>query len=41
METSNLLDAQFKPVVIRMLSELSEDPNSMKKDPVINEECTN
>ena len=32
METSNLLDAEFKTLVIRMLNELSEDLNSIKKD---------
>ena len=31
METSNLLDAEFKTLVIRMLNELSEDLNSIKK----------
>ena len=31
METSNLSDAQFKALVIRMLKELSEDLWSMKK----------
>ena len=29
MEISNLPDAQFKSLVIRMLKELSEDVNSM------------
>ena len=37
METSNLLDAEFKTVVIKMLKEFSEDLNSIKKDPVRNE----
>ena len=32
METSNLLQAEFKTLVIRMLSELSEKLNSIKKD---------
>ena len=32
METSNLLDAEFKTLVIRMLNELSENLNSIKKD---------
>ena len=32
METSNLLDAEFKTLVIRMLNELSENFNSIKKD---------
>ena len=31
MEVSNLSDAEFKTLVIRMLKELSEDINSMKK----------
>ena len=41
MEISNLSDAEFKTLVIRMLKELSEDLNSIKKDPVRNEEYTN
>ena len=32
MEASNLLDINFKIVVIRMLKELSWNYNSMKKD---------
>ena len=32
METSNLLDAEFKTLVIRMLNELSENFNGIKKD---------
>ena len=31
METSNILDAEFKTLIIRMLEELSEDLNSIKK----------
>ena len=31
MENSNLLDAEFKTVLIRMLKELSEDLNSIKE----------
>ena len=31
IEISNLSDAQFKTLVIRMLKELSEDVNSIKK----------
>ena len=31
MEISNLLDAEFKTLVIRMLKELSEDLNSIKQ----------
>ena len=31
MEISNILDAKFKTLVIRMLKELSEDLNSIKK----------
>ena len=32
METSNLLDAVFKTLGIRMLNELRENINSIKKD---------
>ena len=31
VEISNLLDAEFKTLVIRMLKELSKDLNSIKK----------
>ena len=31
MEISNLSDAEFKTLVIRMLKEISEDLNSIKK----------
>ena len=31
MEISNLADAEFRTLVIRMLKELSEDLNSIKK----------
>ena len=31
METNNLLDAEFKTLVIMMLNELSEDLNGIKK----------
>ena len=31
MEISNLSDAEFKTLVIRMHKELSEDPNSIKR----------
>ena len=31
MEISNLSDAEFKTLVIRMLKDLSGDPNSIKK----------
>ena len=41
METSNLLDSEFKTLVIRMLSELSENLNSIKKGPVRKERYTN
>ena len=43
MEVSNLSDAEFKTLVIRMLKELSEDLSSKqhKKDPVRNEGYTN
>ena len=40
METSKLLGAEFKIMVIRMLKELSEDLNSIKKDPIRNEGYT-
>ena len=40
MEISNLSDAEFKTLVIRMLKELNEDFNSIKKDPVRNEGYT-
>ena len=30
MEIGNLLDAEFKTLVIRMLREISEDPKSIK-----------
>ena len=31
METSNLLDAEFKTLVIKMLKELSENLNNIKR----------
>ena len=31
MDTSNLLDAEFKTLVIRMLNELGENFNSIKR----------
>ena len=31
MEISNLSDSEFKTLVIRMLKELREDPNNIKK----------
>ena len=37
MEISNLSDAEFKTLVMRVLKELSEDLSSIKKDPVRNE----
>ena len=40
MEISNLSDAEFKTLVIRMLKELSTDLSSIKKDPVRNERFT-
>ena len=39
VEISNISDAEFKTLVIRMLKELSEDQQH-KKDPVRNEEYT-
>ena len=41
MEISNLSDSEFKTMVIRMLKELSEDLNSIKKNLVRNEGFTN
>ena len=41
MEISNLSDAEFKTLVIRMLTERNEDLNCIKKDPVTNEGYTN
>ena len=32
-EVSNLSESEFKTLVIRMLNELSEDPNNVKKIP--------
>ena len=40
MEISNLSDAEFKTLVTRMLKELSEDLNSMKR-PLSNNRYTN
>ena len=37
MEISNLPDAELRTLVIRMLKELSEDLNSIKKTPVRNQ----
>ena len=41
LEISNLSDAEFKILVIRMLKELSEDLNSIKKGPFRNKGYTN
>ena len=41
MEISNLSDAEFNIQVIRMLKEVREDLNSIKKDPVRNKGYTN
>ena len=41
MEISNLSDAEFKTLVIRMLKGLSEDLSSIKKDSVRTEGYTN
>ena len=41
MELSNLSDAEFKTLVVRMLKELSEHFKSIKKDLVRNEGHTN
>ena len=40
MEISNLSDAEFKTLVIRMVLELSENLNSIKKIPVRNKGYT-
>ena len=40
-EIDNLLDAEFKTLVIKMLKELSEEPQQHKIDPVRNEGFTN
>ena len=37
VKTSNPLDAEVKTLVIRMLKEISEDLNSIKKNPIRNE----
>ena len=39
-EISNLSDAVFKTLVLRVLKEISEDLNSIKKNPVRNEGYT-
>ena len=41
METSNLSDAEFKTLVIRVLRELGEDLSNIKNDPVRNKGYTN
>ena len=41
MEISNLQDAEFKTLVIRMIKGLNENLNSTKKDTVRNEGYTN
>ena len=41
MEMSNLSDAEFKTLFIRMLKELSDDLRSIKKDPLRNKGHTN
>ena len=41
MEMSNLSDAQFKTLVKRVLKELSEDLNNIKKDLIRAEGYTN
>ena len=41
IEISNLSDAKFKTLVLRMLKELSEDLNSIKKNSVRNKRYTN
>ena len=41
METSDLVDTEFKTLVIRMLKALSKDLNSIKKSPFRNKAYTN
>ena len=41
MQISNLSEAEFKTLVIRMFKELSEDLSSITKDPIRNEGFTN
>ena len=41
MKISNLAEAKFKTLVIRMLKELSEDLSGIKIDPVKNKGYTN
>ena len=41
MEISNVSDAEFKTVIIRMFKELSEDLSSIKKDAVRNKGHSN
>ena len=41
MEISNLSDAKFKTLSIKVLKELSKEPQLPKKDPVRNEGYTN
>ena len=41
MEISNLSDAEFKSLVIRMFKELSQGLNSVQKDSVRNKGYTN
>ena len=41
MNISNLSDAEFKTLVIRMLKELNEDIRIIKKCMVRDEQCTN
>ena len=41
MEKSNLSDAEFKTLVMRVLKELSEDLSSIKKNSVRNKGFTN
>ena len=41
MEISNLSNAEFKTLVIRMFKELNEDFNNLTKDPVRNKGYTN
>ena len=40
IEISNISDAEFRTLVMRMLKELSKDLNIIKKDPVRNKRYT-
>ena len=39
MESSNLLDREFRVMMIRILKSMKEDVETIKKGPVRNKEC--